>query len=76
MHDVRFAREGRPPAVAHRLEQRSWWGGKRRGKGFQNDNLTDWALSPTYLRPMLAIFPALLALVSVLRLIATGRRSR
>jgi membrane protein len=51
------------------LSKRSWWGVlKRTGKEFQDDNLTDWAASLTYYS-VLSIFPALIALVSVLGLI-------
>jgi membrane protein len=46
------------------------WGGvlKRTVKEFQEDNLTDWAAALTYYG-VLAIFPALLVIVSVLGLI-------
>jgi membrane protein len=46
------------------------WAGvlKRTVKGFQKDNLTDWAAALTYYG-ILSIFPALLVLVSVLGLI-------
>jgi membrane protein len=46
------------------------WGGvlKRTVKGFQKDNLTDWAAALTYYG-ILSIFPALIVLVSVLGLI-------
>jgi membrane protein len=46
------------------------WGGvlKRTFKGFQKDNLTDWAAALTYYA-VLAIFPALIVIVSVLGLI-------
>jgi membrane protein len=51
------------------LGKRSWlrtlW---RTVKGFREDNLTDWAAALTYYA-VLAIFPALLALVSILGLI-------
>jgi membrane protein len=51
------------------LEKRSWWGTlKRTGKEFQEDNLTDWAAALTYYG-VLSIFPALLALVSILGLV-------
>jgi membrane protein len=51
------------------LRTRSWLGVlKRTGKEFQNDNLTDWAAALTYYG-VLALFPALIALVSVLGLI-------
>jgi membrane protein len=54
-----------------RLERRDGsWGAvlKRTVKGFSNDNLTDWAAALTYYG-VLAIFPALIVLVSVLGLI-------
>lgn len=41
---------------------------KRTGKGFMDDNLTDWAAALTYYG-ILSIFPALLAAVSILGLI-------
>ncbi|HEX3278935.1 MAG TPA: YihY/virulence factor BrkB family protein [Thermoleophilaceae bacterium] len=49
------------------------WGGvlKRTFREFQDDNLTDWAAALTYYG-VLAIFPALLVLVSVLGLIGTS----
>ena len=49
------------------------WGGvlKRTVREFQDDNLTDWAAALTYYGVM-AIFPALLVLVSVLGLIGTS----
>jgi membrane protein len=51
------------------LKRRSWLGVlKRTVKEFQADNLTDWAAALTYYG-VLAIFPALIALVSVLGLI-------
>src|SRR3954462_7075862 len=51
------------------MKGRSWMGTlKRTIREFQADNLTDWAGALTYYG-ILAIFPALLALVSVLGLI-------
>src|SRR5205085_2036567 len=48
---------------------RGWWHTtKRAAKEFQADNLTDWAAALTYYG-ILAIFPALIALVSILGLI-------
>jgi membrane protein len=45
-----------------------WWGAvKRTAKEFGDDNLTDWAAALTYYG-VLSLFPALLALVSVLGL--------
>ena len=51
------------------LSGRSWFGVLRRtGAEFREDNLTDWAAALTYYA-VLAIFPALIVLVSVLGLI-------
>jgi membrane protein len=51
------------------LRVRSWWGVlKRTVREFREDNLTDWAAALTYYA-ILAIFPALLVMVSVLGLI-------
>jgi membrane protein len=51
------------------LSGRSWLGVlKRTGAEFREDNLTDWAAALTYYA-VLAIFPALIVLVSVLGLI-------
>jgi membrane protein len=49
------------------------WGGvlKRTVKEFQEDNLTDWAAALTYYG-IVSIFPALIALVSILGLIGTS----
>jgi membrane protein len=69
MNEVRFAREGDPPKSPTDLNKRSWFGVlKRSAKEFKEDNLTDWAAALTYYG-ILAIFPALLVLVSVLGLI-------
>lgn len=69
MNTVRFAREGDPPESPTGLSKRSWLGVLRRSvKEFQEDKLTDWAAALTYYG-VLAIFPALLVLVSVLGLI-------
>jgi membrane protein len=47
----------------------SWWGAvKRTAKEFSEDNLTDWAAALTYYG-VLSIFPALLALISILGLV-------
>jgi membrane protein len=54
------------------LDRGSWWQAiKRTVKEFKEDNLTDWAAALTYYS-ILAIFPALLALVSVLGLLGSG----
>ena len=51
------------------LSGRSWLGVlKRTGSEFREDNLTDWAAALTYYA-VLAIFPALIVMVSVLGLI-------
>jgi membrane protein len=51
------------------LGGRGWWHAlKRSVKEFKEDNLTDWAAALTYYG-VLAIFPALLVLVSVLGLV-------
>jgi membrane protein len=51
------------------LDARSWKGvAKRTFREFREDNLTDWAAALTYYG-ILAIFPALLALISILGLI-------
>src|SRR3712207_9468794 len=50
------------------LQKRSWWDTlKRTVREFKEDNLTDWAAALTYYG-ILAIFPAILALVSILGL--------
>jgi membrane protein len=61
--------EERAPDEPTDLPKRSWPGVlKRTGKEFSDDNLTDWAAALTYYS-ILSIFPALIALVSVLGLI-------
>src|ERR687886_475154 len=62
-------RRPRPAASPGRLRRRSWFGiAKRTVREFRADNLTDWAAALTYYG-ILSIFPALLALVSILGLI-------
>jgi membrane protein len=52
-----------------KLPRRSWWEVlKRTVAEFKDDNLTDWAAALTYYG-ILAIFPALLVLVSILGLV-------
>ena len=59
---------GKPDQPTER-RKRSWFGVlKRTGKEFKADNLTDWAAALTYYG-VLAIFPALIALVSILGLV-------
>jgi membrane protein len=51
------------------LGGRGWWAAlKRTVKEFREDNLTDWAAALTYYS-VLAIFPALIVLVSILGLV-------
>jgi membrane protein len=65
----RFRREEAAPDTPTRLGARSWGGVlKRTVTEFKEDNLTDWAAALTYYG-ILAIFPALLVLVSILGLI-------
>jgi membrane protein len=60
---------GRRPERPTELGRRSWFAVLRRTvKEFRRDNLTDWAAALTYYG-ILAIFPALLAAVSILGLI-------
>src|SRR5947199_5005801 len=60
---------GRAPEKPTGLRASSWLGVlKRTVTEFKADNLTDWAAALTYYG-VLAIFPALIALVSVLGLI-------
>src|SRR5918996_6467393 len=57
------------PDTPSDLEKRSWWRAVIRSvKEFKEDNLTDWAAALTYYG-VLAIFPAILALVSILGLL-------
>jgi membrane protein len=67
--DGRFVREESAPDKPSRLEKRSWFGVlKRTVTEFKDDNLTDWAAALTYYG-ILAIFPALIVLVSILGLV-------
>jgi membrane protein len=61
--------EGRAPDKPSRLPRRAWGGVlKRTAREFSDDNATDWAAALTYYA-ILSIFPALIALVSILGLI-------
>src|SRR4051812_46093478 len=63
---------GRAPDSPAQLPKRSWFGVlKRTVREFKDDNLTDWAAALTYYG-ILAIFPAILALVSVLGLLGSS----
>jgi membrane protein len=69
MQASRTLDERRAPSGPAELRPRAWFGVlKRTAKEFSADNLTDWAAALTYYG-VLAIFPALLALVSILGLI-------
>src|SRR5919199_3503422 len=63
--DVRTAGPDNPTD----LPKRSWWATlKRTFKEFKDDNITDWAAALTYYA-VLSLFPALIALVSILGLV-------
>lgn len=63
--------QGRPEKPTD-LGPRSWWNTlKRTAIEFKDDGLTDWAAALTYYG-VLAIFPALLAVVGILGLIGTS----
>src|SRR4051812_34623367 len=63
---------GRAPDGPADLGKKSWFGVlKRTVREFKEDNLTDWAAALTYYG-ILALFPALLALISVLGLLGTS----
>jgi membrane protein len=65
----RFHREGDKPDEPTDLPGTSWWAAvKRTWREFRADNLTDWAAALTYYG-ILALFPALLVLVSLLGLV-------
>jgi membrane protein len=65
-------REARAPDDPTDLPMGSWGGALRRTvREFKDDNLTDWAAALTYYS-ILAIFPAMLALVSVLGLLGNS----
>jgi membrane protein len=65
---MRFRRD-RAPDEPTDLGAGGWWGAlKRTVQEFKEDNLTDWAAALTYYG-VLAIFPALIVLVSILGLI-------
>src|ERR1700712_1678555 len=67
--DPSAGRGGGAPGDPTDLSGRSWMGVlKRTFKEFKHDNLTDWAAALTYYGG-LAIFPAIIALVSIIGLI-------
>jgi membrane protein len=60
------------PAQLHRLPARAWLAaGRRTVQGFGGDDLSDWAAALTYYG-ILAIFPGLLLVVTLLRLTGAG----
>jgi membrane protein len=66
---TRSANGGEAPEKPTHLRTRSWFGVFRRTiREYREDNLTDWAAALTYYG-VLAIFPALIALVSILGLV-------
>src|SRR5687767_12301013 len=72
--DSTTTRDGQPfaPETPSDLRARSWGAVlKRTVTEFKEDNLTDWAAALTYYG-ILSIFPALLALVSILGLIGNS----
>ncbi|MFP1629886.1 YihY/virulence factor BrkB family protein [Streptomyces sp. 5K101] len=71
--DAGSGRGRRQPAEKPgQLPKRSWGGVlKRTMREFKEDNLTDWAAALTYYG-VLAIFPALLALISILGLLGSA----
>jgi membrane protein len=65
---MRFRRNGAPEQPTD-LGGGGWWAAlKRTFKEFRDDNLTDWAAALTYYG-ILAIFPALIVVVSILGLV-------
>jgi membrane protein len=65
---MRFRRD-RAPEEPTDLGGRGWWAAlKRTVREFKDDNLTDWAAALTYYG-ILAIFPAMIVLVSILGLV-------
>ncbi|MBV9467501.1 MAG: YihY/virulence factor BrkB family protein [Solirubrobacterales bacterium] len=67
--EERDSAEARAPEKPSRLRARSWFGVLTRTvREFRADNVTDWAAALTYYG-VLAIFPAVIALVSILGVI-------
>jgi membrane protein len=71
--DIPAKGTGQPaPETPTQLDKRSWWHVLRRTvREFQEDHLTDWAAALTYYG-ILALFPALIALISLLGLVGTA----
>jgi membrane protein len=71
VRDEKSVDEGLPDKPGE-LDRGSWWQAiKRTVKEFKEDNLTDWAAALTYYG-VLSVFPAILALVSILGLLGSG----
>ena len=65
---MRFRRDKAPDQPTD-LGLRDWWAARKRTvREFKEDNLTDWAAALTYYG-VLAIFPAMIVLVSILGLV-------
>jgi membrane protein len=70
--DTATTDDDRGPEAPTRLGKRSWLGVfKRVRREFKEDNVTDWAAALTYYG-VLAIFPAVIALISIVGLIGHG----
>lgn len=68
-HDAKVEDEHSAPQTPTQLDKGSWWGAvKRTAREFQDDDLSDWAAALTYYA-VLSIFPAILALISILGLV-------
>jgi membrane protein len=68
-------RERQKPDGATDLTKQSWMGVlKRTIKEFKDDNITDWAAALTYYG-VLALFPAIIALVSIIGLVGPSATS-
>ena len=74
--ETETTRQERAPEALTRMPKGSWGGVlKRTVREFKEDNLTDLAAALTYYG-ILAIFPAMIALISVVGLSATRPRRR
>jgi membrane protein len=71
VREGRTVDDGKPDKPAELGKGGIWAAIKRSVREFKEDNLTDWAAALTYYG-ILSIFPALLALVSVLGLLGSG----
>ncbi|MEV4532901.1 YihY/virulence factor BrkB family protein [Asanoa sp. NPDC049518] len=67
-----------PAALPRRVRQLNWrtWRGVlvRAGKGFVNDNCSDWSASLTYYT-VLALFPSAIVVVALVNLVSQGDRT-